>query len=228
MDQMGRKDAAREIAVEAGVPVVPRRTTAARRRRPSPTRCWSRPRPAVAARACGSCASAEEYAAAVASAQREAPRAFGDDTILIEKYVEHGRHIEVQVLADAPRQRGPPLRARLLDPAPAPEGAGGGAGADDHRRTSAQLVTEAAVALAAARSATRTPAPSSSCSTTTPARCYFLEMNTRLQVEHPVTESVVVCTSRGSGHRGPAARRPRPAAAAGGRRRAAARSARTT
>ena len=42
-----------------------------------------------------------EYAAALAAAKREALTAFGDDTILIEKYVEHGRHIEVQVFADA-------------------------------------------------------------------------------------------------------------------------------
>ena len=97
MEQMGRKDAAREIAVAAGVPVVPRTTRGAARAPTSP--CWSRPPPAVVARACGSSA-AEEYDEAVAAAQREAPSAFGDDTMLIEKYVEHGRHIEVQVLAD--------------------------------------------------------------------------------------------------------------------------------
>src|SRR5262249_56791492 len=41
-----------------------------------------------------------EYDEAVAAARREAASAFGDDTILVEKYVEHGRHIEVQVIAD--------------------------------------------------------------------------------------------------------------------------------
>ena len=70
----------------------------------------------------------------VAAAKREAKAAFGDDTILVEKYVEHGRHIEVQVLADAHGHRGAPLRARLLHPAPAPEGARGGAGARPSRR----------------------------------------------------------------------------------------------
>ena len=45
--------------------------------------------------------SAEDLDAAVAAAKREAQSAFGDDTLLLEKYVEHGRHLEVQVLADA-------------------------------------------------------------------------------------------------------------------------------
>ena len=42
-----------------------------------------------------------DYDEAVAAAKREALAAFGDDTMLVEKYVEHGRHIEVQVMADA-------------------------------------------------------------------------------------------------------------------------------
>ena len=66
MDQMGRKDAAREIAIAAGVP----RGAAGRRR--VATRSWSRPPPAAAARACGSCGGADEYADAVAAAKREA------------------------------------------------------------------------------------------------------------------------------------------------------------
>src|SRR3546814_16123182 len=46
--------------------------------------------------------SADEFDDAVAAAKREAASAFGDDTILVEKYVERGGHIEVQVLADQP------------------------------------------------------------------------------------------------------------------------------
>ena len=76
---------------------------------------------------------AAELEAAVAAARREASSAFGDDTILVERYVEHGRHVEVQVLADPHGNVAPPLRARLLDPAPPPEGARGGARADDPR-----------------------------------------------------------------------------------------------
>ena len=91
---MGRKDAAREIAVAAGVPVVPRGEDAGF--------------PVLVKAAAGGGGKGmrivreqKDFDAAVASAQREAQAAFGDDTILVEKYVEHGRHIEVQVLADS-------------------------------------------------------------------------------------------------------------------------------
>ena len=106
---MGRKDRARDVAVAAGVPVAARasRQIAAtesdgarggggqlpaagqgrgRRRRQGHAH---RARPGRAA------------AAALAAARREAGSAFGDDTLLLERYVERGRHVEVQVLADA-------------------------------------------------------------------------------------------------------------------------------
>ena len=60
-------------------------------------------------------------------------RAFGDDRVLIEKYVARPRHIEMQIFADTPRQRRPSLRARLLAAAPAPEGDRGSAGARHDR-----------------------------------------------------------------------------------------------
>ena len=95
MDRMGRKDAAREIAVAAG-----------RAGRPPGRRSGGFPVLVKAAAGGGGkgmriVRSAEEYDEAVAAAKREALSSFGDDTILVEKYVEHGRHIEVQVLADA-------------------------------------------------------------------------------------------------------------------------------
>ena len=104
-----------------------RRTPSTTTRRRSPTRCWSRPRPAVAARGCASSASADEYAEALAAAKREA--ALG-----VRR--RHDARREVRRVRPAhrgagarrhPRERRPPLRARLLDPAPAPEGARGGA-----------------------------------------------------------------------------------------------------
>ena len=94
--------------------------------------------------------SADEYDAAVAAAKREAASAFGDDTILVEKYVEHGRHIEVQVMADAhgnvvhlferdcSTQR---RHQKVLEEAPAPT----------ITPEVRELVTESAVALAAPR-----------------------------------------------------------------------------
>jgi acetyl-CoA/propionyl-CoA carboxylase, biotin carboxylase, biotin carboxyl carrier protein len=181
MDRMGRKDAAREIAVAAGVPVVPRGEDAGY--------------PVLVKAAAGGggkgmriVRSAEEYDGAVAAAKREAASAFGDDTILVEKYVEHGRHIEVQVLADAhgnvvhlferdcSTQR---RHQKVLEEAPAPT----------ITPEVRKLVTESAVALAAHVGYENAGTVEFLLDTDTD-EAYFLEMNTRLQVEHPVTELV--------------------------------------
>ena len=181
MDKMGRKDAAREIAIAAGVPVVPRGEDAGF--------------PVLVKAAAGGggkgmriVRSAEEYDEAVAAAQREAASAFGDDTMLVEKYVEHGRHIEVQVMADAhgnvvhlferdcSTQR---RHQKVLEEAPAPTIT------DETRR----LVTESAVALAR-HVGYRNAGTVEFLLDTDTGEAYFLEMNTRLQVEHPVTELV--------------------------------------
>ncbi len=202
MDRMGRKDAAREIAVAAGVPVVPDAAT---------TPAF----PVLVKAAAGGggkgmriVRSAGEYDEAVAAAKREALSAFGDDTILVEKYVEHGRHIEVQVMADAhgnvvhlferdcSTQR---RHQKVLEEAPAP--------------TITAEVRE--LVTSQRRSRSRKHVGYENAGTVEflldadTGEAYFLEMNTRLQVEHPVTE---------------ADHRPRPgrAPAAGRRRRAAA------
>ena len=100
MEQMGRKDAAREVAVAAGVAVVPSYDVEA-----DPA-TFDFPVLVKAAAGGGGkgmriVRTAGEYAEAVAAARREAQSAFGDDTMLVEKYVESGRHVEVQVLGDA-------------------------------------------------------------------------------------------------------------------------------
>ena len=93
MEQMGRKDAAREIAIAAGVPVVPRGEDAGF--------------PILVKAAAGGGGKGMRIVRSQDESTRQSrPRsarrlsAFGDDTILVEKYVEHGRHIEVQVIAD--------------------------------------------------------------------------------------------------------------------------------
>ncbi|MBB6627861.1 ATP-grasp domain-containing protein [Nocardioides sp. KIGAM211] len=187
MEQMGRKDAAREIAIAAGVSVVPRGEGEAG--------AMSYPVLVKAAAGGGGkgmriVRAEADLAEAIAAAKREAASAFGDDTILVEKYVEHGRHIEVQVLADThgnvvhlferdcSTQR---RHQKVLEEAPAPTIS------EEVRRT----VTDAAVALAAHVGYVNAGTVEFLLDDDT-GEVYFLEMNTRLQVEHPVTESVVV------------------------------------
>jgi len=185
MEQMGRKDAAREIAVAAGVPVVPRGE--------GDQQQMAFPVLVKAAAGGGGkgmriVRSDEEYDEAVASARREAASAFGDDTMLVEKYVEHGRHIEVQIIADhhgtvrhlferdCSTQR---RHQKVLEEAPAPT-------IDQATR---DRVTQAAVDLAKHVGYTNAGTVEFLLDADT-GEVYFLEMNTRLQVEHPVTELV--------------------------------------
>src|SRR5690606_26103871 len=98
MDRMGRKDHAREIAVAAGVPAVPSYT---------PDTVTPDDFPVLVKAAAGGGGKGMRVVAdpaaldeAIAAARREAASSFGDDTLLIERYVAHGRHVEVQVLAD--------------------------------------------------------------------------------------------------------------------------------
>src|SRR5690606_16156713 len=100
MDAMGRKDAAREIAVTAGVPVIPAYDI------DQDPETFTYPVLVKAAAGGGGkgmrvVRSADDFAEARAAAAREGLNSFGDDTLLVEKYVESGRHIEVQILADS-------------------------------------------------------------------------------------------------------------------------------
>ncbi len=188
MDEMGRKDAAREVAVAAGVPVVPSYSLT------DDATTYAYPVLVKAAAGGGGkgmrvVRDAGDYAEAFASAQREARSAFGDDTILVEKYVESGRHIEVQVMGDThgtvlhfferdcSTQR---RHQKVLEEAPAPT-------IDDDQRAA---ITASAVALAQQCGYTGAGTVEFLLDNSTGA-FYFLEMNTRLQVEHPVTEEVV-------------------------------------
>ncbi|HEY0903430.1 MAG TPA: biotin carboxylase N-terminal domain-containing protein [Marmoricola sp.] len=196
MEQMGRKDAARKVAVAAGVPVLPEFPVEPDGAASVPGSAAGMDFPVLVKAAAGGGGKGmrivrgpEELADAVAAARRESRAAFGDDTLLIEKYVESGRHIEVQVLADAhghvvhlferdcSTQR---RHQKVLEEAPAPT-----IGAETRRQ-----VTESAVALAR-QVGYRNAGTVEFLLDNATGEVYFLEMNTRLQVEHPVTELAV-------------------------------------
>lgn len=134
----------------------------------------------------------ETFAAALAGAQREAQGAFGDARVLIEQYVLAPRHIEIQVFADARGnvvhlfERDCSLQRRhqkVMEEAPAPGmseavRAAMGRAAIAAARAVGYVGAGTVEFIADAREGLR------------PNRFYFMEMNTRLQVEHPVTEAV--------------------------------------
>lgn len=135
---------------------------------------------------------AEDFEAALGSCRREASAAFGDDRVLLEKYVTRPRHIEVQVFGDSHGnvvhlfERDCSLQRRhqkVIEEAPAP-------GMDEATR---EAVCAAAVKAAQAVNyvgAGTVEFIADASEGLRADRIWFMEMNTRLQVEHPVTEMV--------------------------------------
>ena len=128
-----------------------------------------------------------DFKAALASCKREAINSFGDDKVLVEKYLTRPRHIEIQVFADTKGncvylfERDCSVQRRhqkVLEEAPAP-------GMTPERR---KAMGEAAVA--AAKAVGYVGAGTVEFIANQDGSFYFMEMNTRLQVEHPVTEMI--------------------------------------
>jgi len=134
---------------------------------------------------------ADDFAAALASCQREAINSFGDDAVLIEKYVQRPRHIEIQVFGDTRGnyvylfERDCSVQRRhqkVLEEAPAPG------------MTEAMRKQMGEAAVAAARAVNYVGAGTVEFIVEQreggEMEFFFMEMNTRLQVEHPVTEAI--------------------------------------
>ena len=130
---------------------------------------------------------AEEFRAALASCQREANSSFGDPQVLLERYIERARHIEVQIFADTHGnvihlgERDCSVQRRhqkVLEEAPAPG------------MTAARRAAMGQAAVNAALQVGYVGAGTVEFIVEPDGSFYFMEMNTRLQVEHPVTELI--------------------------------------
>ncbi|MBZ9852700.1 acetyl/propionyl/methylcrotonyl-CoA carboxylase subunit alpha [Mesorhizobium sp. CA13] len=196
---MGLKDAAKRLMEKAGVPVVPGYHGEAQEIVILASKAREIGYPVlIKARAGGGgkgmrrVEHADEFSEALSSARREAKSAFGDDRVLVEKYIDKPRHIEVQVFGDnfgnavhlferdCSAQR---RHQKVIEEAPAP-------GMTEALR---KAMTEAAVKAAKAISycgAGTIEFIVDASQGLKPDRFWFMEMNTRLQVEHPVTEMV--------------------------------------
>ena len=127
------------------------------------------------------------FAAQLEASKREAKSSFGDDRVLIERYLERPRHIEVQVFGDTQGnvvhlfERDCSVQRRhqkVLEEAPAPG------------LSAARRMEMGAAAVAAAKAIAYSGAGTVEFIAEQDGRFYFMEMNTRLQVEHPVTEMI--------------------------------------
>jgi acetyl-CoA carboxylase biotin carboxylase subunit len=192
---MGSKTAARTLAISAGTPVVPGTTKPLRDAAEAKQVAAQFGYPVLLKAAAGGggkgmrvVREAAEIESALASAQREAKNAFGDDAVYIEKYIEGPRHVEIQVLADthgncvALGERECSIQRRhqkMIEEAPS-------VAVDPELR---KRMGDAAVA--AARAAGYVNAGTCEFLLDRHGDFYFLEMNTRIQVEHPVTELVM-------------------------------------
>ena len=195
---MGLKDAAKALMAEAGVPVVPGYHGADQDPAHLAQAAAAIGYPVLIKAVAGgggkgmrSVHRAEDFAAALRSAKDEAAGAFGNDAVLIEKLIDKPRHIEVQIFGDGTRalhlfERDCSLQRRhqkVIEEAPAP------GMTPQMRAAMGQAAVRAAEAIGYAGAGTVEFIVDASRGLH-PDGFWFMEMNTRLQVEHPVTEAI--------------------------------------
>jgi len=191
---VGSKTAARSLAIKAGTPVVPGTTTPLRDATEAAKVALEFGYPILLKAAAGGGGKGmrvvrgkSDLAGALDAARREAKNAFGDDAVYVEKFIERPRHVEIQVLGDShgtmlhlgERECSVQRRhQKMIEEAPSvavtPELRG----------------RMGAAAVAAATAAGYVNAGTCEFLLDAGGDFYFLEMNTRIQVEHPVTELV--------------------------------------
>jgi acetyl-CoA/propionyl-CoA carboxylase biotin carboxyl carrier protein len=186
---MGDKLRAKAAAQQAGVPVVPTFSAEEAAAPEAPYPLLVKAAAGGGGRGMRVVERREDLESALQSARREAQAGFGDDRVFIERFLPRARHIEVQILADAHGkvlhlgERECSLQRRhqkLIEESPSPV-------------VSAELraqLGEEAVALARAGGYVGAGTVEFIAAFADPTEHYFLEMNARLQVEHPVTELV--------------------------------------
>ena len=190
---MGDKIAAKKAVSAAGVPVIPGSDGPVKDERDARAVAGEIGYPVLIKASSGgggrgmkAAASPDELGAALEMATREARAVFGDGTVYLEKYLSGPRHIEVQILADGEGnvvhlgERDCSLQRRyqkVVEEAPSP------ALNDNQREEIGRIATEAAVKLGYRSVGTMEFLYQD-------GAFYFIEMNTRLQVEHPVTEMI--------------------------------------
>ncbi|MFN7128772.1 MAG: acetyl/propionyl/methylcrotonyl-CoA carboxylase subunit alpha [Brevundimonas sp.] len=196
---MGLKDAAKELMIQAGVPVTPGYLGADQSEETLTAEAARIGYPVLIKAVAGGGGKGmkrvddpADFAAGLASAKREGAAAFGDDRVLIERYITRPRHIEVQVFGDKHGdvvhlyERDCSLQRRhqkVIEEAPAP-------GMSEAVRAA---VTGAAIKAAKAVNYVGAGTIEFIADASDGLKAdgiWFMEMNTRLQVEHPVTESV--------------------------------------
>ena len=193
----GSKTAARASVSQAGVPIVPGETPVSQRDADIASALQRVGFPALLKAAAGGggrgmriVRDARAADESIGVARREAERAFADGTLYVERLVEHPRHVEVQIFADTHghvvhlRERDCTLQRRhqkVIEEAPAPVLAA----SVRERLTSAAVAAARAVGYVNAGTVEFLVEGDGD-----RARFYFLEVNTRLQVEHPITEAI--------------------------------------